>query len=236
MNLVNKISLIRILPVILLLSTNYCVISQKNDPEQWKTAWAQFESTLSIGKEIKLIDHYDRRLFNFPALNTKFGKQFKIKSVAGMTSFISKEKAQSLKNIKSPMEMMNLDTYSSSIPILIYIEPKNKNNQYEFKGEEIIQKSGKKILKLQNSKDTCSVVALIETKLYYKEFFDELLSKEVITQEKYNLYTDFESTEDCSLTENEFDKIDCKVRQNVKIGFKSYLESEIPLPLLKCKF
>ncbi|WP_082280880.1 hypothetical protein [Leptospira kirschneri] len=236
MNLANKISLIRVLLVILLFSTNYCVILKKNDPEQWKTAWAQFESTLSLGKEIKLIDHYDRRIFNFPALNTKFGKQFKIKSVAGMTSFIPKEEAQNLKNVKSPMEMMNLDIYSSSIPVLIYIEPKNKNNQYEFKGEEIIQKSGKKVLKFPNPKDTCSVVALIETKLYYKEFFDELLSKEVITQEKYNVYTDFESTEDCSLIENEFDKISCQAGQNAKAGFKSYLESEIPLPLLKCKF
>ncbi|MDI7191012.1 hypothetical protein [Leptospira santarosai] len=236
MNLVNKISLTRILLIIFLFTTNYCVISQKNDPEQWKTAWTQFESTLSLGKKIKLIDHYDRKLFNFPALNTKFGNQFKIKSLAGMTSFIPKEKAQSLRNVKSPMEVMNLDTYSSSIPILIYIEPKNKNNQYEFKGEEIIQKSGKKILKLENSNDTCTVVALIETKLYYKEFFDELLSKETISQKQYNLYTDFESIEDCSLIENEFDKIDCRVRQKVKIGFKSYLESEIPLPLLKCKF
>ncbi|MBE0305402.1 hypothetical protein [Leptospira interrogans] len=234
MNLVNKISLIRILLVMLLLSTNYCVILKKNDPEQWKTSWDQLKSLLEIGKEIRIIDYYDRRLFNFPALNTKFGKQFKMKSVAGVTSFIPKEKAQNLKNFN--MGMMNLDTYSSSIPILIYIEPKNKNNQYEFKGEEIIQKSGKKILKFPNSNDTCSVVALIETKLYYKEFFDELLSKEVLTQKQYNLYTDFESTEDCSLIENDFDKISCQAGQNAKAGFKSYLESEIPLPLLKCKF
>ncbi|KGE26263.1 hypothetical protein [Leptospira interrogans] len=236
MNLVNKIFLIRVLLVILLLSTNYCVILKKNDPEQWKASWNQLKSFLEIGKEIKIIEHYDRRLFNFPALKTKFGKQFKIKSVAGMTSFIPKEEAQKLKNVKSPMEMMNLDIYSSSIPVLIYIEPKDKNNQYEFKGEEIIQKSGKKILKFPNSNDTCSVVALIETKLYYREFFDELLSKEVITQKQYNLYTDFESTEDCSLIENEFDKISCQAGQNAKAGFKSYLESEIPLPLLKCKF
>ncbi|UPY77617.1 hypothetical protein FH581_001780 [Leptospira weilii] len=236
MNVVNKISLIRVLLVILVISTYQCVISQKNDAEQWKVSWNQLKSFLEIGKEIRIIDHYDRRLFNFPALNTKFGKQFKIKSIAGMTSFIPKEEAQKLKNVKSPMELINLDIYSSSIPVLIYIEPKNKNNQYEFKGEEIIQKSGKKVLKFPNPKDTCSVVALIETKLYYKEFFDELLSKEVITQEKYNVYTDFESTEDCSLIENEFDKIACKVEQNAKAGFKSYLESEIPLPLLKCKF
>ncbi|WP_061226799.1 hypothetical protein [Leptospira interrogans] len=236
MNLVNKISLIRVLLVILLLSTNYCVILKKNDPEQWKTSWDQLKSLLEIGKEIRIIDHYDRRLFNFPALNTKFGKQFKIKSIAGMTSFIPKEEAQKLKNVKSPMGMMNLDTYSSSIPMLIYIEPKNKNNEYKFEGDEIIQKSGKKILKFPGPKDTCSVVALIETKLYYKEFFDELLSKEVLTQEQYNLYTDFESTEDCSLIENDFDEISCQAGQNAKAGFKSYLESEIPLPLLKCKF
>ncbi|AXR68723.1 hypothetical protein [Leptospira mayottensis] len=235
MNLVNKISLMRILLLILLLSTNYCVIIHKNDPDQWKESWSEFESNLSIGKEIKLIEHYDRRLFNIPASNTKFGKQFKINSIAAITSFIPKNKAKSLKNAKSPFEINSLDIYSSSVPILIYINLKNKNNKYEFKNDEIIQKFDNKDQKFPSVKTTCRVVALIETKLFYKEFFDELLSNEAITQDKYNLYTDFESTKDCSLVENGFDQINCKLELNAKAGLKSYLESEIPMPLLKCE-
>ncbi|UZN08783.1 hypothetical protein M5D10_07580 [Leptospira santarosai] len=149
MNLVNKISLTRILLIILLFATNYCVISQKNDPEQWKTAWTQFESTLSIGKKIKLIDHYDRKLFNFPALNTKFGNQFKIKSLAGMTSFIPKEKAQSLRNVKSPMEVMNLDTYSSSIPILFTLSQRIKTISTNSKVKRLFKNLAKKFSNLK---------------------------------------------------------------------------------------
>lgn len=59
----NKIQ--SVLLVILLLSTNYCVMLKKNDPEQWKTSWDQLKSLLEIGKEIRIIDHYDRRFLIF---------------------------------------------------------------------------------------------------------------------------------------------------------------------------
>ncbi|EMJ92442.1 hypothetical protein [Leptospira alstonii] len=230
----NKIQ--SVLLVILLLSTNYCVMLKKNDPEQWKTSWDQLKSLLEIGKEIRIIDHYDRRFFNFPALNTKFGKQFKIKSVSAMTSFIPKEEAISMDRFHSMEDFNKLDTYDISIPILIYVEPKNLTGKYEVKDREIIRNIGRKTLSFPEDKNTCLVVSLIDPKIYYTDFFNELLKAETISQKQYELYTNFEKVEDCSLIENEFKNFECGIDQNAKAGLKSYLESEIPLPLLKCKF